>query len=600
MKKSAYKRIAQYVLIAGVLFSSCRKDNPVPQADLSITKAIDNVSPNVGTNVTVTITATNNGPSDATGVTVNFALPSGYTLVSATKTNGAWTSPTWTIGKLANTGTATLTVIAKVNGSGLYDNKAIISGMESDPRPANNTSAQITIKAVIPQANEVNTFIWSALHDVYLWNSLVPNLSASKFSITDSLNVFLNTYSDPQALFTSLLYQYNKIDKWSFLVDNSKTIDDWISGTSKTMGFDFMLGRIGNSDNLFGFVRYVIKGSPAEAAGMKRGDIFMKVNDQQLTVSNYQNLLINTETYKLGFATIENNFISENARSVTMTAVELQEDPINMDTIFVYNNQKVGYLVYNGFNADFDIELNNVFKKFKDANIDQLVLDLRYNGGGSVQTSIYLASMIYGTDVTKLFTKSQFNTTMTALYIQEYGASALDNNFVNTIYPTDKHGATPINSVNLQKIYFIVSDNTASASELLINGLKPYMNVKVIGINTYGKYVASMTIKDQDNNGNIVSTWAMQPIVAKYANSLGVTDFVNGLTPDVKATEDFANLLPFGDPNENLLSVVLADMSGIPTTAQLLKSAKIGLKKVTDSHNFKPFSNDMYINHFKK
>ena len=310
MKKSAYKRIAQYVLIAGVLFSSCRKDNPVPQADLSITKAIDNISPNVGTNVTVTITATNNGPSDATGVTVNYALPSGYTLVSATKTSGAWTSPTWTIGKLANTGTATLTVVAKVNGSGLYDNKAIISGMESDPKPANNTSAQITIKAVIPQANEVNTFIWSALHDVYLWNSLVPNLSASKFSITDSLNVFLNTYSDPQTLFTDLLYQYNKIDKWSFLVDNSKTIDDWISGTSKTMGFDFMLGTIGNSDNLFGFVRYVIKGSPAEAAGMKRGDIFMKVNDQQLTVSNYQNLLINTETYKLGFATIENNFIS--------------------------------------------------------------------------------------------------------------------------------------------------------------------------------------------------------------------------------------------------------------------------------------------------
>lgn len=600
MKKLAYKKIVQYVLIAGVLFSSCRKDEPVPQTDLSITKAVDNAEPNVGTNVTFTITATNNGPSDATGVTVLYALPSGYTLVGATKTSGIWTSPTWTIGRLANSGTATLTILAKVNGSGVYDNKAIISGLESDPKPANNTSTLIPIAAVIPQANEVNTFVWSVLSEVYLWNDLVPNLTAPKFIIADSLNVFLNTYSDPQTLFTSLLYKYEEVDKWSFLVDNSKIIDDWISGISKTMGYDFMLGRIGNTNNLFGFVRYVIKGSPAEAAGMQRGDIFMKVNDQQLTVGNYETLLIKTETYKLGFATIENNTISENARSVTMTAVELQENPINQDIIFVYHNQKIGYLVYNGFNADFDIQLNDVFKKFKDANIDQLVLDLRYNGGGSVRSSIYLASMIYGTDVSKIFTMSQYNAGMQAYFTQKYGESALKDNFVTTIDATAKNAATPINSLNLQKIYFIVSDNTASASELLINGLRPYMNVKVVGINTYGKYVASMTFKDVDANGNPISTWAMQPIVAKYANSLGVTDFVNGLAPDIMAMEDFANLLPFGDPNEKLLSFVLADMSGVPTTSQTLKSAKIGLRKLTDSHSFKPFAHDMYINQLKK
>ena len=449
------------------------------------------------------------------------------------------------------------------------------------------------IPVVVPQASEVNSFIYGGLRDYYLWNEQVPALSAVKYQDKDSLNAFLNKYTDPQVLFTSLLYKYEVVDKWSFLVDDSKTIDDWISGISKTMGYDFMLGRIGGSDNLFGFVRYILKGSPADAAGMKRGDIFMNVNGQQLTIANYQTLLFATETYNLGFATLTNNTIKPNNRFVNMTAVELQENPINKDTIFIFDNQKIGYLVYNGFNADFDIQLNDVIKKFKDANIDQMVLDLRYNGGGSVQSSIYLASMLYGTD-DKLFAKAQYNKGLQADIVKQDGASSLNNNFVKTI---GKNAATPINTLNLRKIYFIVSDNTASASELLINGLIPYMNVKVVGINTYGKYVGSFTIKDWDADMNVNPNhkWAMQPIVVKYANSLGVSDFVDGLTPNIIAEEDFADLLPFGDPNEKLLSVVLADIKGIPVTGMALKSAQIGLKKVADSHNFKPFANEMYI-----
>jgi len=463
----------------------------------------------------------------------------------------------------------------------------ILTGCHKDPVP---------VPKVIPPANEVNTFIYTTLRDYYLWNSQIPALAIDKYTTTDSLNAFLNKYTDQQALFTSLLYKYDEIDKWSFLVDNSKTIDDWISGTSKTMGYDFMLGRIGTSDDLFGFVRYIIKGSPAEAAGMKRGDIFTRVNDNQLTVSNYKSYLYGTETYKLGFATISNHTISQSSRAVTMTAVELQENPINKDTIVVYNNLKIGYLVYNGFNADFDLQLNDVIKSFKDANIDQLVLDLRYNGGGSVQSSVYLASMIYGTDATKVFASSRYNSGLENYFVQQYGATALNDYFATTIAATATKGSAPINSLHLQKIYIIVSDNTASASELLINGLKPYMNVKVVGINTVGKYVGSATFKDVDDNGNAKSTWAMQPIVVKYANSAGVSDFVNGLTPDIIAEEYIANLLPFGDPNEKLFSYVLSDMTGIPITSMTLKSAQIGLKKVADSHDFKPFATDMYIN----
>jgi C-terminal processing protease CtpA/Prc len=464
--------------------------------------------------------------------------------------------------------------------------------------------APIIIKpGTIKEATDVNKFIYGGLKDYYLWSDVVPNLSAQKFTVKDSLNAFLNSYTDPNALFTSLLYKYQTIDKWSFIVNDSKVIDNWIQGISETMGFDFMLSRIGTSDNVFGFIRYVYKGSPAEKAGLKRGNLFMQVNDQQLTVANYYTLLYTNLTYKLSFASVSGNSILLNGKSVNMTAVLMQENPIQLDTVLNINNVKIGYLVYNGFNADYDIELNNVFKKFKDASIDKLILDLRYNGGGSVQTAKYLASMIYGTATTKVFFKSQYNAAYQAYIVSSDGAASLNENFMDKILQTSTTTETPINSLNLTKLYVITSDNTASASELLINGLKPYLQVYDVGINTAGKYVASFTIKDIiDTTGTVNPNdpWAMQPIVVKISNSLGVTDFVNGLAPDFSIEEDIVNLMPFGDQNETLLKAVLNNINGLPQTSVALKSAKLGLKRVFDSQNTGPFAKQMYINKLKK
>ena len=436
------------------------------------------------------------------------------------------------------------------------------------------------------------------MHDYYLWVDQVPSLSASKYSNKDTLNGFLNQYTDPEKLFYDLLYKYKTIDKWSFIVNDINTINDWISGTSKTMGFDFGLYQIGTSNNIFGFVRYVLKGSPADLAGVKRGDIFIKINDQQLTVSNYQSLLYSLDQYKISFATIVNSTITPSNRSLNLTAVQLQENPIFMDTTYNVNGSIVGYLVYNQFNSDFDIQLNNEFNKLKNQGVTKLIVDLRYNGGGAVTTAIYLASMIYSTDKSKVFVKSQYNSLLQNYFVQTYGASSLLDYFTDKIVKTDKTSETPINSLGINVIYFITSDNTASASELLINGLKPYMQVKIVGTETTGKYVGSTTLQDMDSTGTVNSKdpWAMQPIVVKIANSQGVTDYVNGLTPDIRAEEDVANMLPFGDQNETLLQAALNDLKGLPQKGLMLKSAALGLKKVIDSKALKPFSKDMYIN----
>jgi len=462
---------------------------------------------------------------------------------------------------------------------------------------------QIT-PVVIKEATDVNKFIYNGLKDYYLWSDEVPNLSAQKFTVKDSLNAFLNSYTDPNSLFTSLLYKYQTIDKWSFIVNDSKVIDNWIQGISETMGFDFMLAQIQNTNNVFGFIRYVYKGSPAEKAGLKRGDLFTMVNDQQLTLTNYNSLLFTNLTYKLSLASISGtSTILANGKSVTMTAVLMQENPIQLDTVLNIGNFKIGYLVYNGFNSDYDIELNNVFKKFKDASIDKLILDLRYNGGGSVQTAKYLASMIYGAQTTKVFFKSQYNNAYQAYIVSSDGAASLSENFMDKILKTSTTAETPINSLNLTKLYVITSDNTASASELLINGLKPYLQVYDVGINTAGKYVASATLRDIiDTTGTVNPNdpWAMQPIIVKISNSLGVTDFVNGLAPDFSIEEDIVNLMPFGSQNETLLKAVLNNINGLPQTSVPLKSAKLGLRRVFDSQINRPFSKQMYINKLKK
>jgi len=186
--------------------------------------------------------------------------------------------------------------------------------------------------------------------------------------------------------------------------------------------------------------------------------------------------------------------------------------------------------------------------------------------------------------------------------VKEDGAASLSENFTDKILKTSTTAETPINTLSMTKLYVITSDNTASASELLINGLIPYMQVYNVGINTAGKYVASFTIQDWDANGvvNPNNKWAMQPIVVKIANSAGVSDFVDGLVPDYSLEEDIVNLLPFGDQNETLLKAVLNNIKGLPPTAITLKSQKLGLKKVFDTRNISQFSKQMYINQFKK
>ena len=453
----------------------------------------------------------------------------------------------------------------------------------------------------IKEATDVNKFIFNGLATYYLWESNVPAFHNTKYQNSDSLNAFLNKYSDPEDLFYDLLYQYGKTDKWSFIVDNAEEIENWINAISESMGMDFKLYYISeSSDDLIGVIRYVLKNSPAEKAGLKRGDLFMTVNGEQLTVSNYMTLMFTLKSYTLGLASYNGSSFTVNGKTATMTAVLLQENPVYLDTVLIINNIRVGYLVYNGFTASYDslikssydIELNKVFGKFQSDAIEKLIIDLRYNGGGVVRTAEYLGSMIYSTDSQKIFSITQYNSLLQSYFLENYGAEIFNDYFYSTISETEKMPAEPINSLGLSQVYFITSSESASASELLINGLKPYITVTQVGTNTAGKYVGSWTITDVDEEGtlNPNHSWAMQPIIFKTANSQNVSDFTNGLTPDVNAIEYASRLLPFCDPNEPLLKACLDHIKGLKSAPGKKGADLRGFKS---SDDFSPFAGTM-------
>lgn len=404
----------------------------------------------------------------------------------------------------------------------------------------------------------VENFVYRGMNEIYLYKADVPVLADDFFATQAEKNDFLDNYSSPEDLFYDGLTASQ--DRFSFIVDDYVELENLFSGVSKTTGLSYGLVRYcSGCSEIFAFVRYILPNTPAATSGLKRGDIITRIDGQQLTDSNFGELFA-PDAFTVGLGTLEGSTITDIDKTFDLTKIEYNSNPVFIAKTLDVGGKKVGYLMYNSFTADYDPQLNAAFGQFKADGVTDLILDLRYNGGGSVRTATDLASMITGQFPGKLFMREQWNAEYQAFFESE-SPERLLNNFNTTL----KTGES-INSLNLSQVYVITTNRSASASELVINGLNPYINVIQVGETTTGKFQASVTLYDSPNfgkpNANSSHTYAIQPLVLKSVNSAGVSDYVNGLDPDVEISENYRELGVLGDKSEPLLNAVINTILG--------------------------------------
>lgn len=374
-------------------------------------------------------------------------------------------------------------------------------------------SGILSCKKEIPDENPnlvANEQLVLAMDEYYLWYDKMPDVDYTK-------------YESPVELLEAL--RYKKLDRWSYI--STKQEQDAYYKDAKFTGYGFGMG-FDNNNNLW--ITFIFEDSPLQKFGVDRGWRIIKINNTLVTYENANSLLA-LESASFTFADQNNKEVTASA---TKRAVKM--NTVLMDTIYSTSAGKVGYFVLKGFVDPTVDELNKTFKKFKEENVSELIVDLRYNGGGSVQTASHLANLIAGSIADK----------------QTLGTYV--HNDKNTKENSDIKIQNIENSINLSRVVYITTKNSASASELVINGLFPFMDVTLVGGDTYGKPVGMYVLTSKSFD------WAFIPICFKIINANGAGDYYEGIPADILAND--AVNFPFGDLKEASLAAAMTFIEG--------------------------------------
>lgn len=436
-----------------------------------------------------------------------------------------------------------------------------------------------TAKTMAPLlTRKVNTFIKDVMTDVYLWYKDMPVIDE-------------RYESDTKAYFKKLLVAE---DKWSFVSDNIKEIEDSFQGIEKSYGYSLTFGRFSNApDNYYAIVEYVHPRTPASRAGFIRGDIIFQIDGGSITTANWRQLLSgNAVTVTRGV--YANNTISAGT-TVSMVAEELSLNPVLMNKVIEHGGKRIGYLLYTQFIARFNDSLKVALQSFRDAGITDLVLDLRYNPGGQTTAAQYLCSALAplnAVNASQPLVTYQWNDKYMAYFQSRNNLSQLIVPFISSV---------PV-KLGLNKLHILTGPGTASASELTIIGLEPYMEIITVGGKTSGKYTASITFKPGDVYKNEsdykdFDNWGVQPIVLRFANSQGVTNFKNGFVPKFAVDDDLLPAVQLGDKTEPLLARALENITGTPVLALKQAREKVPFEVIQrGSSRFDDFKTNLPLN----
>ena len=393
----------------------------------------------------------------------------------------------------------------------------------------------------------VNSFAKSIIEQYYLWKAEVQE-DIDSWKVTD----------DPIGKVNSIRYTEDValVDRWTRMTDDYELFMQKVDGNAKTFGLNVALYWSDEAQtSICAVVNYVYPGSPAEQAGLHRGDVITFVNGRQIPKDDYQNF-ISANLLNADSASLE----LRSGLKVELEAVQMYCDPLVHKAVFDCAGTKVAYLFYTSYTLDSRDSLKKAFAEFKEAGVSELILDLRYNGGGYDAASRTLASLIAPREVVE--NEKVFNTEIYNENLSEY--------FTNwSTFDPDCLDA----NIDARKLYVLMTGNTASASESTICGLSPYMEVVKIGKQSYGKFCGGyifegsawydemksmLTVSDWENGKKYAANWGIYVMASRYADCNGNTPCMpNGFTPDVEVEDNPVLTTPIGDPQEQMLHAAL-------------------------------------------
>ena len=352
--------------------------------------------------------------------------------------------------------------------------------------------------------------------DQYFWNA--------------NLGVANEAASNLDAYFQSLLF--SPIDRYSYTQSTAQSTQFFAEGTRT--GYGYSLAFSDTAQTILQ-VRYTEPQSPVGLAGLRRGDTIVSIDGYApAQISTGALPSVDTEGVSRSFVVKD---AASTTRSFTVNSANYPLSPVLTSTVLTAaNGAKVGYLAYQEFITSSAGALGSAFNAFRAAGVTELIVDLRYNGGGSVTTARNLASMMGGSGLDgQTFAGLRFNAKNSA------------SNF-NYAFTSSSATLPEAPLEGLSRVFIIASSSTASASELVINSLKPFRNVITIGSATFGKPYGFLPRGACGTTYNAVNFDSV--------NAQGVGAYTSGLAATCAMSDDLSKAL--GDPAERRIAAALS------------------------------------------
>ena len=410
------------------------------------------------------------------------------------------------------------------------------------------------------------TWMYETMQKEYLYYQDIPDKKS------------LNFFKKPSDFLSSMVSSKDKKSGSTFSHIDSVYVNTRSTSQTPTFGFEGTMVRANNGS--YGIrVLYTQENSPAKEAGLERGSIIIAANNKKINSSDLFYITAPQEAYLFTLGKLNDKGF-DTLQTVQMPAPRIVENNnLYKKDILEVGGKKVAYVMYNEFGNDDTQKLNDLFYQLSQEGVNDIVLDLRYNPGGYVTTAQMISTNLAPQEaIGNTFLKMTHNDIINRTDVLNFEESMLAN-------------VTPINYENL---YIITSANTASASEVVINCLKPYMPERLIqvGTATFGKNVAQQLFTDEVQ-APMLEFWLTNSLLS---NAEDFSDYyTGGLKPDFEITENFKGELgELGTEQDSLMIPILKhiETGSFPTTETTEpESRSIDRKQhLNNSINLKPKS----------